>query len=59
MTTREALDEFRGFRHVVRNIYSFNLKPERIAALAQQLGSVHQQFQADLAAFCQVLQSLD
>jgi hypothetical protein len=25
--TRLILDEFRGFRHVVRNIYTFNLHP--------------------------------
>jgi hypothetical protein len=23
--TRNTLDEYRGFRHIVRNVYSFNL----------------------------------
>lgn len=25
--TRQCLDEYRGFRHIVRNVYAFNLRP--------------------------------
>lgn len=35
--TRDALDRYRGFRHVVRNIYSFNLDPDQIAPLVRDL----------------------
>jgi hypothetical protein len=31
--TRDALDQFRMFRHLAHNIYSFNLVPERIRGL--------------------------
>ena len=27
--TRHCLDEYRGLRHIVRDIYTFNLKPSR------------------------------
>jgi hypothetical protein len=28
--TRRRLDEYRGFRHVVRNVYALNLRPARL-----------------------------
>jgi len=28
--TRQCLDEYRGFRHIVRNVYAFNLRPARL-----------------------------
>ncbi|HIC88970.1 MAG TPA: hypothetical protein EYP04_06170, partial [Anaerolineae bacterium] len=31
--TRDRLDEYRGFRHVVRNVYTYNLDTERIQRL--------------------------
>jgi len=34
--TRFVLDEFRGFRHVVRNIYTFNLKADRVLELTMR-----------------------
>jgi hypothetical protein len=36
-TTRNTLDRYRGFRHVVRNIYSFNLDREQILPLVRDL----------------------
>ena len=30
MDTRDCLDEYRGFRHVVRNVYTFHLRPARL-----------------------------
>ena len=35
------MDEFRRFRHRIRNIYSFNLVPERIKALVEELPREH------------------
>jgi len=37
LPTRNALDRYRGFRHVVRNVYTFNLDPIQIDILIQQL----------------------
>lgn len=31
--TRLVLDDFRGFRHVVRNIYTYNLRADRVIEL--------------------------
>lgn len=58
VTTRQQLDEYRGFRHVIRNIYSFELRSDRIQALASQLGPMHHQLRHDLDQFCEVLRSL-
>jgi hypothetical protein len=30
---KEALEEYRGFRHVVRNVYTYHLKPEKLKLL--------------------------
>jgi HepT-like protein len=35
--TREALDDFRMFRHLAHNIYTFNLDPRRIKNLIEGL----------------------
>jgi len=37
MQTREALDNFRMFRHLAHNIYTFNLDPRRIRSLVENL----------------------
>jgi hypothetical protein len=41
-TTRDCLDEYRGFRHVVRNVYAFNLRPTRLQELATELPACYQ-----------------
>lgn len=37
IATRRCLDEYRGFRHIVRNIYTFNLRPSRLQELTVDL----------------------
>ena len=37
METRRALDDFRMFRHLAHNIYTFNLDPRRIKSLIEKL----------------------
>lgn len=34
---KEALEEYRGFRHVVRNVYTYHLKPEKLKSLVNNL----------------------
>jgi len=46
--TLEMLNEYCSFRHVVRNIYSVNLKLERVAALAEELPACLKLLQEDL-----------
>lgn len=56
--TRSILDEYRGFRHVVRNVYTFNLIPSRIVDLADGVRSCYESVAADLLAFCSFLEAL-
>lgn len=51
-TTRQWLDEYRRFRHVVRNVYSFDLQPDRVLALAENLSHYFNIFKQDFDAFC-------
>jgi hypothetical protein len=53
--TRDALDRYRGFRHVVRNIYSFNLDRDQIAPLVRDLRTVFARAQTDLSQFAEAM----
>ncbi|HEX6387576.1 MAG TPA: hypothetical protein VF177_23150 [Anaerolineae bacterium] len=55
VATRHCLDEYRAFRHVVRNVYTFNVNPNRITDLAVSLQSCHEAVQQDLRNFRQFL----
>ena len=56
--TRYCLDEYRSFRHVVRNIYTFNLKSPRIQNLAEQLHDCYLKVKDDLDDFMLFLEKL-
>ena len=53
-----ALDEFRRFRHLVRNVYTMNLVPERMAALMIALPGLWPTLRAELLAFADFLEVL-
>lgn len=57
--TRFCLDEYRGFRHVVRNVYTFNLRPLRVQELTENLRACYQRLSAELAGFISFLSDLD
>jgi hypothetical protein len=57
--TRFCLDEYRGFRHVVRNVYTFNLRPSRLQELIANLRACHESLLKDLADFVHFLKQLD
>lgn len=56
--TRNSLDEYRGFRHVVRNVYTFNLNPTRLAVLSARLRPCLEMTTSDLSAFAAFLERL-
>jgi hypothetical protein len=58
-TTRNTLDPYRGFRHVVRNIYTFNLDPVRLQELVNALPHCHAALTQDLHRFCDFLEQLN
>lgn len=54
--TRTRLDRYRGFRHVVRNLYTFELDPQQIRTLVEGLQPAMEQVSRELAAFAQFLE---
>jgi hypothetical protein len=56
--TRDMLDRFRGFRHVVRNIYSFRLDPGQIEVLIGQLPRTWDRTSQELLSFADLLEQL-
>ena len=53
--TREALDEYRGFRHVVRHVYAFRFDAARMRPLVQDIPAVSARVRSELLAFSQFL----
>lgn len=56
--TAKSLREYLGFRHVVRNIYGFELDLERLEILLVRYGEVWQQVESDLKVFMDWLNQL-
>jgi hypothetical protein len=56
--TAQRLEEYLAFRHVVRNIYGFELKPERLEKLITDYAEVWQQFHEDIQTFIEWLNQL-
>jgi hypothetical protein len=49
--TRQSRDEYRGFRHIVRNVYTFRFDPAKIQRLVENAPAAFAQAQAELLAF--------
>jgi len=58
LQARDRLDRYRGFRHVVRNVYTFNLDAQQIEVLIRQLPSTMEQVSQELLAFAGFLEQL-
>ena len=56
--TRDGLDEYRGFRHLVRNVYTFQLRPTRLQELVSGLRTCYQNVCHDLETFLQFLEQV-
>ena len=52
------LDDFRRFRHLVQNIYTFNLVPGKMESLIQTLPNLWAKLRAELLAFAEFLDDL-
>ena len=55
---KEELESYRGFRHIVRNVYSYHLRPEKMAPLMEKLRAVFVSAEKDITAFAEFLQSI-
>lgn len=49
--TLDLLEEYLRFRHLVRNVYSFNLLPEKIQSLVEKVPRTLDQITQDLSTF--------
>ncbi len=58
LPVRDRLDRYRGFRHVVRNVYTFNLDPEQVEVLVRQLQPTMEQVSQELLALAEFLEKL-
>lgn len=56
--TCQALDEFMRFRHVVRNVYAYNLNPGRVMQLVEDCASLFSQIKVELAQFALFLEQI-
>ncbi len=56
--TRQCLDEYRSFRHIVRNVYTFNLRPARLNELVTGLRACQAALTGDLTTFVAFLESM-
>ena len=52
------LDEYRRFRHLVRNVYAVDLAPERMAGLMSALPRMWPDLRSELMAFAAFLDAL-
>jgi len=56
--TSTALIEYLEFRHVVRNVYTFNLRPDRVAELVSGLRPTCQLVEDDLLSLARLLAAI-
>lgn len=54
----ENLDEYRRFRHVLRNVYSFDLEVTRIKPLIERLPDIFIQLKQELSDFSDLLDKI-
>ena len=57
-STQQDLQEYLRFRHLVRNLYADELRPEPIQRLIEQLQHTWPKLQADITGFQRWLRSI-
>jgi len=55
--TYQCLEQYRAFRHIVRNVYTLNLRPDRLEELVNVLPDCLESVQKDLTNFSEHLKS--
>ncbi len=53
-----ALDEYRRFRHLVRNVYATNLVPAKMQGLVERLPALWSRLRIELSAFAAFLEQI-
>lgn len=57
-TLRRRLESYRGFRHVVRNVYTIDFDPDQLEPLVRRLPAVRDDVNEQLRAFSDTLEEL-
>lgn len=57
--SRDMLVDYRGFRHVVRNVYTYHMNPEKMERLIEKIDSVLEKLSSELMTFATFLQESD
>ncbi len=55
---KEKLDEYRAFRHIVRNVYAHNLRLDRMKNLIENIDITFKEIKESLQIFCKFLNSV-
>jgi len=53
--TYNKLDDYRGFRHIVRNVYTFQLSKRRIKPLVEELPELFEQIKQEINQFIEFI----
>ena len=53
---RKDLESYLGFRHVLRNVYTYHLNPDKFEALVTQAQAVFIKVKTEIVGFCKFLQ---
>ncbi len=56
--TAKSLEDYLAFRHVVRNIYGFEIDSERLQALIEKIYGVHKRFKKEVEKFIGFLRKM-
>lgn len=56
--TCQSLSEFMRFRHVVRNVYAYNLNPERVMQLVEECARLYSKIKVELSQFALFLEKI-
>jgi hypothetical protein len=52
----KVLEAYRGFRHIVRNVYTFKFDPVKVEMLVEKLPNVYKQVRDELLPFSDFLE---
>ena len=55
----QSLDEYRRFRHLIRNIYAFELDPDKIQPLVSKLNHIFADLKTELLNFVNWLENVE
>ncbi len=54
--TGTKLDDYRGFRHIVRNVYTYKLDPVKLGKLVSSSQDLYDELNAEITAFVAFLE---